>query len=133
MVCLRVFLFFLFLFVCLFMIYFVWINIVSFPLPIFNSPLSSLYFGTYIYSFNLTLHYIYQCNIITDITLDNLALSKGHTYFSTLTVCNSGGLCQTAHSDGVIPDPSPPSAGRLLDGLGPEDIDFACSKLVNIA
>ena len=64
------------------------------------------------------------------ITLDNLELSPGLTYYSSLTACNAAGLCSTAVSDGVMPDPTPPHAGVIKDGPGPEDADYMSSKLV---
>ena len=65
---------------------------------------------------------------ISAIILEDLQLVPGHTYYSTLTACNAGGLCFTLSSDGVMPDPSPPHAGIVLDGLGPGDADFVRNR-----
>ena len=68
--------------------------------------------------------------IFLGIILEDMELSPSQTYYSTLTVCNAGGLCHTAPSDGVQPDPSSPHAGIVMDGLGPDDVDFIISRLV---
>ena len=40
----------------------------------------------------------------SELTITDLSLVPGVTYYSTVTVCNSAGLCATATSDGVTPD-----------------------------
>ena len=62
--------------------------------------------------------------LFSEIHLSDLRLSPGTQYFSKLTVCNSAGMCNNAISDGVIPDNTPPVAGSITDGLGPEDIEW---------
>eukprot|EP00058_Branchiostoma_floridae_P022359 XP_002607849.1 hypothetical protein BRAFLDRAFT_117284 [Branchiostoma floridae] len=60
-------------------------------------------------------------------SVDALQLTPGETYYVTVTACNAADLCTTVSSDGVIPDDSPPVAGRVLDGAQGEEASFQAS------
>ncbi|XP_071088930.1 uncharacterized protein [Haliotis cracherodii] len=60
-----------------------------------------------------------------NISLQHLLLSPGVKYFTTVTACNTAGLCSSSStSDGVILDSSPPVTGTVQDGTGDVDIQF---------
>ncbi|XP_019633113.1 PREDICTED: uncharacterized protein LOC109476570 [Branchiostoma belcheri] len=59
--------------------------------------------------------------------VDALQLTPGETYYVTVTACNAADLCTTVSSDGVIPDDSPPVAGRVLDGAQGEEASYQAS------
>ncbi|XP_070572874.1 uncharacterized protein [Ptychodera flava] len=58
----------------------------------------------------------------------NLNLEPGVRYYTTVTACNAAGLCTTVTSDGIIPDNSPPIAGKVYDGVSHGDIAFQSSR-----
>eukprot|EP00058_Branchiostoma_floridae_P022361 XP_002607851.1 hypothetical protein BRAFLDRAFT_117282 [Branchiostoma floridae] len=60
-------------------------------------------------------------------SVDALQLTPGETYYVTVTACNAADLCTTVSSDGVIPDDSPPVAGRVLDGAQGEEASYQAS------
>ncbi|XP_046561789.1 uncharacterized protein LOC124270793 [Haliotis rubra] len=53
----------------------------------------------------------------------------GVKYFTTVTACNTAGLCSSSStSDGVILDSSPPVPGTVQDGTGDMDIQFQATR-----
>ncbi|CAH1250571.1 Hypp8876 [Branchiostoma lanceolatum] len=65
--------------------------------------------------------------ILQAASVDALQLTPGETYYVTVTACNAAALCTTVSSDGVIPDDSPPVAGRVLDGAQGEEASYQAS------
>uniref|UniRef100_A0ABM0GTS6 Uncharacterized protein LOC100370115 n=1 Tax=Saccoglossus kowalevskii TaxID=10224 RepID=A0ABM0GTS6_SACKO len=65
--------------------------------------------------------------LVTDMKADHFNLKPGFTYYTTVTACNSAGLCTCASSDGVTPDNSPPIAGIVFDGPSGEDWQYQAS------
>ncbi|CAH1250566.1 Hypp8875 [Branchiostoma lanceolatum] len=65
--------------------------------------------------------------ILEAASVDALQLTPGETYYVTVTACNAAALCTTVSSDGVIPDDSPPVAGRVLDGAQGEETSYQAS------
>ncbi|XP_046562884.1 uncharacterized protein LOC124271767 [Haliotis rubra] len=63
------------------------------------------------------------------ISLQHILLSPGVKYFTTVTACNTAGLCSSSStSDGVILDSSPPVPGTVQDGTGYVDIQFQATR-----
>ncbi|XP_048243311.1 uncharacterized protein LOC124141844 isoform X1 [Haliotis rufescens] len=63
------------------------------------------------------------------ISLQHILLSPGVKYFTTVTACNTAGLCSSSStSDGVILDSSPPVTGTVQDGTGDVDIQFQAAR-----
>ncbi|XP_067663255.1 uncharacterized protein [Haliotis asinina] len=63
------------------------------------------------------------------ISLQHILLSPGVKYFTTVTACNTAGLCSSSStSDGVILDSSPPVPGTVQDGTGDVDIQFQATR-----
>ncbi|XP_035676037.1 uncharacterized protein LOC118415485 [Branchiostoma floridae] len=65
--------------------------------------------------------------LLQAVSVDALQLTPGETYYVTVTACNAADLCTTVSSDGVIPDDSPPVAGRVLDGAQGEEASYQAS------
>ncbi|XP_078597675.1 uncharacterized protein LOC144873854 [Branchiostoma floridae x Branchiostoma japonicum] len=65
--------------------------------------------------------------LLQAVSVDALQLTPGETYYVTVTACNAADLCTTVSSDGVIPDDSPPVAGRVLDGAQGEEVLYQAS------
>ncbi|XP_046557202.1 uncharacterized protein LOC124266452 [Haliotis rubra] len=64
-----------------------------------------------------------------NISLQHILLSPGVKYFTTVTACNTAGLCSSSStSDGVILDSSPPVPGTVQDGTGDMDIQFQATR-----
>lgn len=57
-----------------------------------------------------------------------LHLVAGRRYFVTVRACTANGVCAEAMSDGVVPDPSPPVAGRIFDGGRSYDLDVQATR-----
>lgn len=51
-------------------------------------------------------------------------LAVGRRYYVQVRACNPLGLCSQAASDGAILDLTPPTRGRVLDGLVGEELQF---------
>ena len=51
-------------------------------------------------------------------------LGPGIRYYTTITACNTGDLCTSVTSDGVVIDNSPPTQGIILDGVDTSDIEY---------
>ncbi|CAG2198380.1 unnamed protein product [Mytilus edulis] len=66
--------------------------------------------------------------IHTYFTLSNVNLEAGITYYSTVTACNTGNLCTSATSDGVVIDNSPPVPGIVQDGTDDHDIEYQSAR-----
>jgi hypothetical protein len=62
----------------------------------------------------------------TSATNSTLSLTNGTTYYVTVRATNGAGLTNTATSDGVTVDSTPPVAGMVNDGLA-ADIDYQTS------
>ena len=67
---------------------------------------------------------------VPELHMSDLTLLPGIRYYSSLTVCNSAGQCTEKVSDGVMPLISPPRAGVLQNGLGPEHSSYTTHRLV---
>ncbi|XP_070573765.1 uncharacterized protein [Ptychodera flava] len=63
-----------------------------------------------------------------EMRISNLNLEPGLRYYASVTACNAAGLCTTVTSDGIIPDNSPPIAGKVYDGVSHGDQDFQFSR-----
>ncbi|XP_070573746.1 uncharacterized protein [Ptychodera flava] len=63
-----------------------------------------------------------------EMRISNLNLEPGLRYYATVTACNAAGLCTTVMSDGIIPDNSPPIAGKVYDGVSHGDQEFQFSR-----
>ncbi|XP_070573756.1 uncharacterized protein [Ptychodera flava] len=63
-----------------------------------------------------------------DMIASNLNLEAGIKYYTTVTACNAASLCTTVTSDGIIPDNSPPIAGKVYDGVSHGDMAFQFSR-----
>ncbi|XP_070573771.1 uncharacterized protein [Ptychodera flava] len=63
-----------------------------------------------------------------EMRFSNLNLEPGIRYYTTVTACNAAGLCTTVTSDGIIPDNSPPIAGKVYDGVSHGDQAFQSSR-----
>ena len=61
-----------------------------------------------------------------------MKLLEGMKYFVTVKVCNIAGLCTSVSSDGFVVDSSPPSPGRVLDGVDGNDLAYQASKYDHI-
>ncbi len=65
----------------------------------------------------------------TDISLQHILLSPGRKYFTTVTACNTAGVCSSpSSSDGVILDGTPPVTGTVQDGTSDMDIQFQAAR-----
>ncbi|CAC5390405.1 unnamed protein product [Mytilus coruscus] len=62
--------------------------------------------------------------IIYDFTLHDIHLTCGLKYFTTVTACNTGDLCTSVTSDGVLFDDSPPNVGVVQDGIEKDDTNY---------
>ncbi|KAI8485722.1 hypothetical protein Bbelb_365560, partial [Branchiostoma belcheri] len=70
-----------------------------------------------------------HCSVRTDeASVDGLTLFPGKTYYVTVTACNAADLCTSVTSDGVIPDTSPPVAGRVMDGALGSDVNYQATS-----
>ncbi|XP_070573776.1 uncharacterized protein [Ptychodera flava] len=67
-----------------------------------------------------------------EMRISNLNLEPGLRYYATVTACNAAGLCTVVTSDGIIPDNSPPIAGKVYDGVshGDQDFQFSMTSLL---
>ncbi|XP_066300263.1 uncharacterized protein [Branchiostoma lanceolatum] len=65
---------------------------------------------------------------LTEASFDGLTLFPGKTYYVTVTACNAADLCTSVTSDGVIPDNSPPVAGRVMDGTLGSDVKYQATS-----
>ncbi|XP_078664145.1 uncharacterized protein LOC144907216 [Branchiostoma floridae x Branchiostoma belcheri] len=65
--------------------------------------------------------------LTTNYTFSGLSLSPTKIYYSTVRAFNLAGLHTTYHSDGVIVDTAPPTAGVVHDGTGVHDADYQSS------
>ncbi|XP_076075248.1 uncharacterized protein LOC143046131 isoform X2 [Mytilus galloprovincialis] len=66
--------------------------------------------------------------INTDFNVQNLNLQAGIKYFTTVTACNTGNLCTSVTTDGVIIDNSPPVQGVVQDGVYEHDIEYQSTR-----
>nr|XP_006820035.1 PREDICTED: uncharacterized protein LOC102804825 [Saccoglossus kowalevskii] len=66
--------------------------------------------------------------LVTEMEADHLNLKPGFTYYTTVTACNSAGMCTSASSDGVTSDISPPIAGMVFDGPSGKDWQYQASR-----
>jgi hypothetical protein len=57
-------------------------------------------------------------------TLDGIRLDQGRVYYAVVRMFNDAGQAAVARSPGVVVEGEPLLPGRVLDGLGPEDIQF---------
>jgi hypothetical protein len=62
--------------------------------------------------------------INSDFAVDHVYLATGLTYFTTVTLCNTAGMCTSVTSDGVMLDNSPPVPGRVIDGTDATDAEY---------
>ncbi|VDI13269.1 Hypothetical predicted protein, partial [Mytilus galloprovincialis] len=62
--------------------------------------------------------------VIYDFTLQNIHLTSGLNYFTTVTACNTADVCTSVTSDGVVLDGSPPTVGVVQDGIGKGDMHY---------
>lgn len=53
-----------------------------------------------------------------------LSLTPGQKYFITVRACSLSRVCRAVSTDGIIPDPSPPAPGVVLDGGHTVDQDL---------
>jgi len=53
-----------------------------------------------------------------------LAMVPGVAYYTTVRACNTAALCETATSNGVTADITPPVPGLVLDGLAGADVRY---------
>ncbi|GFO45401.1 hypothetical protein PoB_007190600 [Plakobranchus ocellatus] len=60
----------------------------------------------------------------TEIQFDDIELSHGTRYYTTVTACDALDRCVSATSDGILVDVTAPSPGVVQDGTFSEDIDF---------
>ena len=67
------------------------------------------------------VHGTVHAGLTREVTVRNLTLVDGATYFFNVRVCNHAELCVTASSDGVLVDSSPPLPGIVSDGYGGDD------------
>ncbi|KAK3083351.1 hypothetical protein FSP39_020593 [Pinctada imbricata] len=62
--------------------------------------------------------------ITEDFKLTKFNLAFGVIYYTTVSACNTADLCSSTTSDGVMIDVSPPSPGRVFDGMSTDDIEY---------
>ncbi|KAI8485724.1 hypothetical protein Bbelb_365580 [Branchiostoma belcheri] len=67
--------------------------------------------------------------LTTNYTFSGFSLSPTKTYYSTVRAFNLAGLHTTYHSDGVMVDTAPPTAGVVHDGTGVHDVDYQSSTI----
>ncbi|KAL3843250.1 hypothetical protein ACJMK2_021192 [Sinanodonta woodiana] len=65
--------------------------------------------------------------IVYEMYVQYLRLIEGIPYYTTVTACNTAGLCTSVTSDGILIDTSPPSRGKVQDGTDSEDIHYQAS------
>ncbi|VDI80173.1 Hypothetical predicted protein [Mytilus galloprovincialis] len=61
---------------------------------------------------------------IYEFSLQNIHLTTGFNYFTTVTACNTADLCTSVTSDGVLLDDTPPTIGVVQDGVEKDDINY---------
>ncbi|XP_046543946.1 uncharacterized protein LOC124254113 [Haliotis rubra] len=70
-----------------------------------------------------------EYGLTPNISLQHILMSPGRKYFTTVTACNTAGVCSSpSSSDGVILDSSPPVTGTVQDGTGDVDIQFQAAR-----
>lgn len=61
--------------------------------------------------------------LATSARAEGLRLRSGAMYYFAVRACGASGLCTVRVSDGIMPDDSPPIAGRVIDGAHTWDVD----------
>ncbi|KAK3612519.1 hypothetical protein CHS0354_024491 [Potamilus streckersoni] len=66
--------------------------------------------------------------LILELFVQYLRLVEGITHYTTVTACNTAGLCTSVTSDGIQIDTSPPVRGKVQDGTDSVDIHYQASN-----
>ncbi|XP_061189002.1 uncharacterized protein LOC133197151 [Saccostrea echinata] len=66
--------------------------------------------------------------IVNEYRLTSVGIAVGMKYYTSVTACNTADLCTTVTSDGIVIDNSPPTPGRVRDGLETSDIEYQASR-----
>ena len=74
------------------------------------------------------LSFSFPSILVAAVSASGLALSAGATYYVSVRACNSLGLCAQTSSDGATLDATPPTTGRVWDGLLEGDLQYQPSS-----